>query len=71
MVFFTDIQPTAHYLEEHEDNVPWDQVIEIILTMKNPRKKGNKFEIERDNYYLLFEIRNNTLYIINAKNTKR
>ncbi len=67
MVYFIEIEPTDHYTEKHEREVPWDKVVEIILTTKNPRKKGNKFEIEKDNYYILFEIKNNILYIINAK----
>ena len=67
MVYFTDIEPTEHYLEYHEKEVPWHKVVEIILTTKNPRKKGNKFEIEKDGYYILFKIENKTLYVINAK----
>lgn len=67
MVYFTEIEKTNHYIENHEREVPWNKVIEIILTTKSPRKKGDKFEIEKDNYYILFEIKNNILYIINAK----
>jgi len=67
MVYFIGIEPTDHYLEEHERNVSWDKVVEIILTTKNPRKNDNKFEIEKDGYYILFEIKDNILYIINAK----
>ena len=67
MVYFTSIKPTQHYLDYHAKNVPWDKVVEIILTTKNPRKKGNKFEIEREGYYILFKIESNTLYVINTK----
>jgi len=67
MVYFTDIQPTKHYLEEHAKDVSWDKVVEIIFATKNPRKKGDKFEIEKEGYYILFEIKNNVLYVINAK----
>jgi len=67
MVYFTDIQPTDHYLEEHEKDVPWDKVVEIIFSTKNPRKKEDKFEIEKGGYYILFKIKNNVLYVINAK----
>jgi hypothetical protein len=67
MVYFTDIQPTEHYLEEHEKEVPWDKVVEIIFSTKNPRKKEDKFEIEKNGYYVLFKIKNNVLYVINAK----
>lgn len=67
MVYFTEIKPTDHYLKEHEKDVPWDKVIEIILTTKNPRRKGDKFEIEKDDYYILFELKESVLYVINAK----
>ncbi|MDO8740529.1 MAG: hypothetical protein Q7J54_03055 [Candidatus Woesearchaeota archaeon] len=67
MVYFTDIEPTDHYLEEHEKDVPWDKVVEIIFTTKNPRKKGYNYEIEKDGYYILFEMKDNILYVINAK----
>lgn len=71
MVYFTDIQPTDHYLEEHEKEVPWDKVVEIIFSTKAPRKKEDKFEIEKDGYYILFEIKDNVLYVINAKILKK
>lgn len=67
MVYFEEIKKTNHYREEHEKEVPWDKVIEIILNTKNPRKKGNKFEIEGKGYYILFEIKDKSLYVINAK----
>ena len=67
MVYFTDIQPTRHYLEEHSKDVPWDKVVEIIFTTKSPKKKDNKFIIEKEGYYILFEIKDNILYVINAK----
>ena len=67
MVYFTKIEPTRHYLEEHQREVPWQKVVEIIFTTKNPRKKGDVFEIEQENYYILFKIENKVLYVINAK----
>ncbi len=67
MVYFNKICPTKHYLEYHTKDVPWQKVIELIFTIKNPRKKDNKFEIEKNGYYILFKIENNTLYVINAK----
>ena len=70
MVYFTSINPTAHYLEDTTNNLPWEKVVDIIFTTKNPRKKGNKFEIETENYYIPFEITNNILWVINAKNLK-
>ncbi len=67
MVYFTNIVPTDHYLEHHAEEVPWDKVVELIFTTKNPRKKGDKFEIEKDGYYVLFKIENKILYVVNAK----
>ena len=40
-----------------------------IFSTKNPRKKEDKFEIEKEGYYILFEVKNNVLYVINAKKT--
>ncbi len=70
MVYFTAIQPTTHYLEEHAREVPWDKVVEIIFGTKNPRKKGGKFEIDKGGYYILFEIKGKVLYVINAKKSR-
>ncbi|MEK6864144.1 MAG: hypothetical protein AABX27_02545 [Nanoarchaeota archaeon] len=67
LVFFTRIVPDRHYLENHAQDVPWDKVVEIILATKNPRKKGSKFEIESNGYYLLFEAKKGIIYVINAK----
>ncbi len=69
-IYFKGMFPTNHYLEEHEKDVPWDKVVEIILTTKNPRKLGNKFVIEKDSYYVLFEVKNQILFVINAKKSK-
>ena len=67
MVFFNEIRPTLHYIEEHESEVPWDKTVEIILSTKDPKKKGDKFEIEKEGYYILFEIKDKILFVINAK----
>ena len=67
MVFFKEIVPTEHYVEYHAKDVPWKKVVEIVFTTKNPRKKGAKFEIEKDGYYLLFKIEKGVLSVINAK----
>jgi len=67
MVYFTSIRPTKHYLEEHQKDVPWEKVVEIIFSTKNPRKKGEVFEIEKEGCYILFKIEKHILYVINAK----
>jgi len=67
MVYFTDVRPTEHYLTEHQKDVPWDEVVEIVCLTKNPKKKGKTFEIESNRYYIVFRLENNVVYIINAK----
>ncbi len=67
MVYFTDIKKTQHYIEYHEKQVPWFEVISMISqSQKIIRKKDSKLEIENENYYILCEMINNTLYVINA-----
>lgn len=67
MVHFTEIRPTRHYLEAHADEVPWAEVVGIILTEKKPRKRVDRFEIQSDGVYVLFEIEGGVLWVINAK----
>lgn len=64
---FTKIVKTSHYIRFHEKTFPWSRVIEIVLTSKNRRKRGDKVQIETDKYYILGQIRNHKLEIINAK----
>lgn len=70
MVYFTEIRKTTHYAEYHEHEIPWSKVVEIILATKNKRKKGNRIEIETDKYYLLCELKDNILWVINAKHQR-
>ncbi len=68
MVYFTEIRKTPHYINEHESEVPWSEVISVIFSSsKNLRKKFGKYEIENSRHYLLREIKGNVLYVINAK----
>jgi hypothetical protein len=69
-MYFKAIRKTEHYKENHEYSFPWSEVVEIIMAAKNPRKKDYKIEIETENHYILCEIKENTLWVINAKNTK-
>lgn len=69
-MYFTSIRKSKHYKEHHEKHFPWSKVIEIILTAKNKRKKGDKIEIKMKNYYLLCQLKDNILWVINAKQSK-
>lgn len=64
---FTKIVKTSHYIRFHEKSFAWSKVVEYVLTNKNRRKRGNKVQIESDKYYILGEINNHRLEIINAK----
>ena len=68
MVYFTEIKKTKHYEENHEQDVPWSDVIEVIFnSSKNIKKKDNKYEIENNKHYILMELKNKVIYVINAK----
>ena len=69
-MYFRAIRKTEHYKENHEKDFPWSRVIEIILITRNPRKKDDKIEIKTDNYYILCELKDSILWVINAKNIK-
>ena len=59
MVYFTEIKKTQHYIDNHEQDVPWSEVVEIIFkSSKQIKKKGEKYEIETDKSYVLMELRN-------------
>jgi hypothetical protein len=67
MVFLRDIMPTEHYLENHAKEVPWNEVLLLITMTKNPRRKGDIFEIETEEHYVVFAVRNKVAFVINAK----
>lgn len=67
MVYFKRIRKSAHYIEHHEREVPWDEVVEAIFMAKAPRKNGNVFEIDNDALYIIFKVEKATLLLINAK----
>mgnify|MGYP001437674527 CR=1 FL=1 len=71
MVYFIEIQPTDHYLKEHQKEVPWDKVLELIYFIKKPKKKQDHFEIKKEGYYILFKIENKIAYVINAKKERK
>ncbi|MDP1694382.1 MAG: hypothetical protein Q8L34_02465 [Candidatus Woesearchaeota archaeon] len=65
---FKAAKKDQHYIDNHERQVPWMEVLTIIgKAEKYMRKKGNKIEIEYKQYYILGELRKGDLYIINAK----
>jgi hypothetical protein len=66
-MYWTEIRKSEHYNLYHSNVLSWAQVIQSIYLIKNKRKKGNRIEIEDDRLYILCQIRNKTLYVINVK----
>ena len=66
-MYFKEVKKTSHYIKEHEKYVPWSKVIEVITESKNRRKKGDKIEIKTKKYYVLCQIKERILWVINAK----
>ena len=69
-MYFKRIGKTEHHIKNHEKYFPWSKVIEIILTAKNKRKKGDKIQIKTKDHYLLCKLKDRTLWVINAKYLK-
>lgn len=67
-MYFKAVKKTLHYIENHEKQVPWVEVSRVIQqAVKYMRKKGDKIEIEFEGYYILGEMKDGYLYVINAK----
>lgn len=67
-MYWKEIRRSNHYEEHHRSVLSWSDVVRLIYTIKNKRKKGNKIEIEDDRFYILCELRKDkNLYIINVK----
>jgi len=62
-----EIRRTNHFEEYHKGTLAWSDVVRLIYTIKNKRKKGDKIEIENDRFYILCELKDKILYVINVK----
>lgn len=67
MIYFQRIQKTKHYVDNHEREVPWHEVVEAIFATKNPRRNGVVFEIDNEKIYVIFKVEKSILSVINAK----
>ena len=70
-MYWKEIKKTDHFEKEHKGTLSWSDVIGLIYSVKNKRKKGNKIEIEDSRFYILCELKDDILYVINVKNKKR
>jgi len=62
-----EIKRSDHFEEYHKGTLTWSDVVRLIYAIKNKRKKGDKIEIEDDRVYILCELKDKILYVINVK----
>ncbi|MDP2750659.1 MAG: hypothetical protein Q8O89_07555 [Nanoarchaeota archaeon] len=67
MTRYEKIEKTEHYKICHEKDFPFEEVCRIVLSAKSLRKKENKIVLITDQYYILCELKEKILYVINAK----
>jgi hypothetical protein len=66
-MYFEAIKRSKHFEKYHKGTLAWSDVISLIWLIKSKRKKGNKIEIEDARFYILCELKNKVLYVINVK----
>ena len=66
-MYWKEIRRSWHYEEYHRGTLAWNNVVTLIHKIKNKRKKGDKIEIEDDKFYILCELKDKILYVINVK----
>jgi len=62
-----EIRKSAHFEEYHKGILAWSEIVRLIYTIKNKRKRGNKIQIEDNRFYILCELKDKILYVINVK----
>ena len=66
-MYWKEIRGSSHFKEHHKATLAWSDVIRLIYTIKNKRRKGNRIEIENKRFYILCQIKGKVLYVINVK----
>ena len=66
-MYWNEIRRSKHYEEHHKGTLDWSDVVCLIYSIKNKRKKGSKIEIENERFYVLCELKGKILYVINVK----
>lgn len=66
-MYWKEIKKSEHFESYHKGALAWSDVVRLIYTIKNKRKKGNKIEIEDSRFYILCELKGKILYVINVK----
>ncbi|MBI2507458.1 hypothetical protein HYV89_00725 [Candidatus Woesearchaeota archaeon] len=66
-MYWKEVRRTEHFDQYHKGTLAWSEVVRLIHKIKNKRKKGDKIEIEDNKFYLLCELKEDILYVINVK----
>ena len=66
-MYWKEIKRSDHFEKYHKGILAWSDVVRLIYSIKNKRKKGNKIEIEDNKFYILCKLKNKILYVINVK----
>ena len=62
-----EIRRSDHFEKYHKGALAWSDVVRLVYTIKNKRKNGDKIQIENDRFYILCELKDKILYVINVK----
>ncbi|HLC63220.1 MAG TPA: hypothetical protein VJJ21_02780 [Candidatus Nanoarchaeia archaeon] len=66
-MYWEEIRKSEHFQQHHSGTLAWSDVVKLIYLIKNKKKKGDKIEIEDERFYILCEIKEKILYVINVK----
>ena len=66
-MYWEEVKRSDHFEQYHKGALAWSDVVHLIYTIKNKRKKGDKIEIEDYRFYILCELKDKILYVINVK----
>lgn len=66
-MYWEEIRRSEHFEQYHKGALAWSDVVRLIYAIKSKRKKGDKIEIEDDKFYILCELKDKILYVINVK----
>jgi len=66
-MYWEEIRRSDHFEKYHKGALAWSDIVRLIYIMKSKRRKGDKIEIEDDRFYILCELKDKILYVINVK----
>jgi len=66
-MYWEEIRRSDHFEKYHKGALAWSDIVRLIYIIKSKRRKGDKIEIEDDRFYILCELKDKILYVINVK----